>query len=147
MSSGTPLLIKGSCYCKGIQYEVQSGTGQWIRCHCSMCRKLIGADFCTFFAVPNSKLQMKAKETMKTYRSSKEAVRSFCSTCGCSVIMKNDTESNTIWINASTLDQEIPVTKPTQIFTDNKAFWLDTLNDAPHSGDISNWEPDCAKDL
>ncbi|XP_068242461.1 uncharacterized protein [Palaemon carinicauda] len=146
MSSETSA-IKGSCFCKGIQYEVLSGTAQWITCYCSMCRKMIGADFGTFFAVPKSKLQMKAKETLKSYRSSKDAVRSFCSTCGCSVMMESDFETNTIWFNPGTLDHEIPVIKPSQIFTEDKAFWMDIMREAPHSGDISNWEVDCAKDL
>lgn len=147
MSSATPSVIKGSCFCKGIQYELPAGTAQWIRCHCGMCRKLIGSDFCTYFAVPYAKLQLKAKETMKTFRSSKEAVRQFCGNCGCTVFMKYDIETNTIWIGAGTLDHEIPITRPTRIFLDDKAYWLDTMSSVPGSGDISNWVVDCAKDL
>ncbi|KAK7067173.1 hypothetical protein SK128_015415 [Halocaridina rubra] len=147
MTSPAAIVFKGSCFCKGIQYECTSGTAQWIRCHCNMCKKLIGADHCSFLAVKESKLTLTSKDTMKTFRSSKEAVRSFCTNCGCSVLMKYDGEKSTIWINAGTLDQEIPVTRPTQIFLDDKAFWLDTMSTVPGSKDISNWEVDCAKDL
>ena len=147
MSSATPSVIKGSCFCKGIQYEFNSGTAQWIICPCSMCNKTIGGDIFTFFAAPYRKLKFKAKETMKTFKSSKEAERWFCGNCGCSVFMKCFVEPNTIWVTASSLDHEIPATRPTGVFGQDMPYWMDTMSSVSHSADISNWEVNCAKDL
>ncbi|XP_037785646.1 uncharacterized lyase C29B12.13-like [Penaeus monodon] len=139
--------ISGSCLCKGVQYCIPSKTSQWLRCHCSMCRKAIGAEHCTYFAVPVAKVEFKSKDTLKTFRSSEDAERSFCSNCGCSICMKYGVEKNTIWFNAATLDVKVPVVDPHQIFTKDKFEYLDVMAQSHGTPDISAWVVDSAKSL
>ena len=41
-------MVKGSCLCGGVQYEVGGELNLMANCHCSMCRKHHGAAFVTF---------------------------------------------------------------------------------------------------
>lgn len=147
MNASAAEVISGSCLCKGIQYCITSRTYQWLRCHCSMCRKAIGAEHCTFFAVPIAKLEFKSKKTLKTYKSSEHAVRSFCGKCGCSICMKYDIEEHTVWFNAATVDGDVPVVDPHQVFTKDKVPYLETMSRAHGTIDISAWVVDCARDM
>ena len=36
-------MIRGSCLCGGVRYEIDGQIGPALNCHCSMCRKATGA--------------------------------------------------------------------------------------------------------
>ena len=38
-------MLKGSCLCGGIRYEIDAELGPVTNCHCSQCRKAAGAAF------------------------------------------------------------------------------------------------------
>lgn len=129
--------VAGSCLCKGVQYYVPDKPLQWFRCHCSMCRKAIGSEHCTFIAVNDTNLEYKSKKTLKEFQSSEHVVRAFCSTCGCSISMKYDSEVDLIWFNAATLDVDLPVVDPHQVYLKDRVPYLDIMSQAPSAIDQS----------
>jgi hypothetical protein len=40
-------MLKGSCLCGGVCYEIDGEVGPMAHCYCSMCRKQHGASFVT----------------------------------------------------------------------------------------------------
>ena len=44
-------MVKGSCLCGTVTWEMQPPFERMSHCHCSMCRKTHGAPFATFVAV------------------------------------------------------------------------------------------------
>ena len=38
-------MLKGSCLCGGIAYEIVGPVGKALYCHCSMCRNYMGLHF------------------------------------------------------------------------------------------------------
>ncbi|MGH8286041.1 MAG: GFA family protein, partial [Steroidobacteraceae bacterium] len=40
-------MIRGSCLCGGVRFEIDGPVGRASHCHCSMCRKAHGAAFGT----------------------------------------------------------------------------------------------------
>jgi len=38
-------MLKGSCLCGGVKYEIDGGLGAVTNCHCSLCRKMSGSAF------------------------------------------------------------------------------------------------------
>ena len=44
-------MIRGSCLCGGIRYEIDGRLHDTQNCHCRMCQKAHGAAFATYAAV------------------------------------------------------------------------------------------------
>jgi hypothetical protein len=38
-------MLRGSCLCGGVRYEISGALSKALNCHCSMCRKAHGAAF------------------------------------------------------------------------------------------------------
>ena len=38
-------MLKGSCLCGGVKYEIDGELGAVTNCHCSLCRKMSGSAF------------------------------------------------------------------------------------------------------
>jgi hypothetical protein len=45
-------MLKGSCLCGGIQYEIDADLGPVTNCHCGQCRKASGSAFASNASVP-----------------------------------------------------------------------------------------------
>ena len=41
-------MLRGSCLCGTVRYEIRGPVGRVSHCHCAMCRKAHGAAFATY---------------------------------------------------------------------------------------------------
>lgn len=75
-------MLKGSCLCRAVTFEVDGELEGADACHCTMCRKTSGH----FFASTNVKrAALRVQGDVGWYASSKEVRRGFCKTCGSSL--------------------------------------------------------------
>ncbi|KAH9908284.1 hypothetical protein F4778DRAFT_716774, partial [Xylariomycetidae sp. FL2044] len=44
-SKGSPPLVRGSCLCQAVKYELAGGHGTKLICHCLTCKKITGSAF------------------------------------------------------------------------------------------------------
>ena len=114
-------MIKGSCLCGAIRYEITDVPKRMNICHCSMCRKITGSAYGVFAHIKSSKFRwIEGESSVRRYESSPGVMRSFCPKCGASVPSCNE---NYACIPAGTFDSD-PQVKPTlQIFAGSKAPW------------------------
>lgn len=77
-------MLKGSCLCKAVKFEVSSDLKKSDGCHCIQCRKHSGHYFAST-DVPREKLKITGEENIKWYQSSEKVRRGFCGTCGSSL--------------------------------------------------------------
>ena len=76
-------MMKGTCLCGTVQYELAQPLSMMMHCHCSMCRKHHGASFATFVAAPFAAFSWIAgADAVARYPSSEHGVRSYCRRCG-----------------------------------------------------------------
>jgi hypothetical protein len=76
-------VMKGTCLCATVQYEIEGPFEVMTHCQCSMCRRHHGAALATFVTVPLSGFRWVAGENaLSTYQSSAYGKRTFCSHCG-----------------------------------------------------------------
>ena len=118
-------MIKGSCLCGQIRYQLSGGVELINHCHCSMCRKAHGAAFGSFLHAASSGFRWSAGEALlERYQSSPGNVRAFCRVCGSNmpVIDGGGAEVN---IPAGTLDDDPGVRPIVHIFVDCKAPWFE----------------------
>ena len=122
-------MIRGSCLCGSIRYEVRGPLGPASHCHCSMCRKAHGAAFGTYARVQKVDFVLvSGAEDIASYQSSPEVTRTFCRRCGSTLQFIRSTRPNTFALALGTLDDDPGVRPAMHIHIESKVPWLD-IND------------------
>ena len=124
-------MIRGSCLCSQVRFELV-GASQFINhCHCSMCRKAHGTAFGSFLHADGRGFRWLAGQALITnYPSSPGNVRAFCSVCGSNVPVLED-EGQHVIIPAGSLDDD-PIVRPVvHIHTASRAPWFEITDALP----------------
>jgi hypothetical protein len=130
-SVGAVPLLRGSCACGLVRYELQSRIEEAHHCHCSVCRKFHGAAFSTYARGRSSGLRVSGRDHVKAFRSTDPVTRSFCAECGSSLFFAHDAVPQLVWIAAGTIDEgDVENVKPdAHSFVTSKARWW-SIDDA-----------------
>lgn len=124
-------MVKGSCLCGGVQFELGGELGPMAHCHCSMCRKSHGTAFGTFLGADTANFRwLKGEELVGSYQSSPGGYRGFCRNCGSSLAIPNPGEPK-IFIPVGTLDDDPGERPAAHIFVASKADWDEINDDLP----------------
>lgn len=75
-------MLKGSCLCGAVAFEVEALPGKVFNCHCSQCRKSHGAAFATQAFARGETLRFIRGEDDLTAYTGHGGVRVFCRHCG-----------------------------------------------------------------
>ena len=133
--------------CGGCRFAYRgcSAPAQILICHCSMCRRAIGAAGVPFAALPRKRLVYTQRASLRDYRSSNFATRSFCGRCGCSIKIAYDCEMNTDWVNVACLDWPGGAFDPaisSHIHNDGRAAYEEHLHRLPTFDGFDSWVVD-----
>lgn len=125
-------MIEGSCLCGEVRYAIDGEIGQVSHCHCSMCRRIHGAAFGTYGAVPKENFRwLSGAGSVKTYRSSENLERTFCSNCGSTLQAILKTEPDVVYLTLGTMDGDPNCRPECHIFVASKAPWHEITDDLP----------------
>jgi len=139
-------VLKGSCLCGGIRYEIHAPLVDVINCHCSMCRKAHGAAFRTRASMKvKDFVFLSGEEILTFYESSPGERRSFCSVCGAVIITKFDQYPDTYGFALGTLDTDPEVSIQRHIFTKHKAPWYVITDELPQIEELSDTDLQAVK--
>jgi len=132
-------VIKGSCLCNAVNYEIGSAPDAMNLCHCSMCRKATGSAYGVFAHIRLERFRwISDDDQVQRFQSSPGNFRAFCRKCGSNVPVV-DAEEGYVVIPAGSFDDD-PQTRPAvQIFSESKAPWHE-LAELPPS--FPEFEPD-----
>ena len=123
---------KGSCLCGAVQYETSVPLEGIDHCHCSMCRRAHGSAFATYGRVPNERYRVTAgADRVKVYQSSDAVRRSFCETCGSSLLFQHAAMPDASFVPVGTLDDDPGARPEAHIFVASKAPWYDITDELP----------------
>ena len=102
-------MLKGSCLCGAVQYQLKSQPKAITDCDCSMCRKQHGAAYATYGSVPKQDLiYLSGEEHLSSYQSSAHITRKFCSVCGSNIEWSGSPQyPDWVSVTISTLDQNL----------------------------------------
>lgn len=122
-------MIRGSCLCGGVRFELAHVTGPFELCHCGRCRKASGSAFVAGVAALRKDFRLlQGLELIKCYeapvRESPPGYRAcFCSCCGSPV---PDVPSDSPWLEipAGLFDDDPQVRPERHIFTEVKSPWF-----------------------
>jgi hypothetical protein len=74
-------MLKGSCLCGNVRFELGEAPAAPTACHCVQCRKQSGHYFASA-NVAKAAVKLLASGTLSWHRSSPKVRRGFCSACG-----------------------------------------------------------------
>ena len=122
-------MIRGSCSCKKVEFELSNKPMIMGTCHCTRCRKA-GSSILVIVKSDDLKIT-KGKEIISTYRpeSGFKYLRNFCSNCGTSLgeILSKD---SSFPISANCFDDDPIVRNEFHEFVSAKPDWYDICDTA-----------------
>ncbi|MCL6417509.1 GFA family protein [Aestuariirhabdus sp. Z084] len=130
-------MLKGSCLCKKVQYEVDQLDSPIQHCSCLTCQKAHSAAYNTAAAVaPEHFRWLQGESELSQYESSPGKIRYFCRCCGSQLVARRD---GMPWVlRVASLDDD-PGTQPVQRIWDShrRGFLADTDSLPAYA----EWEP------
>lgn len=132
------MTIRGSCLCGGVQYEILGKLYDAAICHCSMCRRTLGAAFGTYARVGADEFRWLSGEGLiATYESSPSVYRCFCRQCGSSVGAVGE-GGKLSWVTLGTVIGDPGLCPEAHIFVGSKAPWYEITDHLPQ---FDEWPP------
>ncbi len=123
-------MVKGSCLCGGVEFELSGTLRNSVACHCVQCRKTSG-HYVSATQVGPEQLTLIKDETLQWYRSSPPAERGFCNTCGSSLFWRHDNDRGAISVMSGTLDAPTGIHTEKHIFVADKGDYYDIADGLP----------------
>ncbi|MFI0845492.1 GFA family protein [Mesorhizobium sp. IMUNJ 23232] len=134
-----PLLLKGSCRCGAVGFEVESHTPvPYMLCYCSICRKQQGGGgYAINLGAVSETLKVTGKRNLGLYRAEIEddertrcevstGERQFCKKCGSALWLYDPTWPELVHPFASAVDTNLPkAPERVHIMLKYKASWVE----------------------
>jgi len=124
-------MLRGSCLCSGVRYEIAGPVADMTNCYCGMCRKAHGAAFATYVTAHGGDFRYtRGEDLVLAYRSSPGLDRVFCRVCGSSLAVV-EPSTGKVFVAAGTLDDDPGIRLRSHEFVASKPAWVEILDDRP----------------
>jgi len=134
--------VPGSCFCGAVQFAIELPTAACVHCHCSMCRRVHGAGYVTWIAVPYTRFRMvSGNEHLKVYHSSDHGRRSFCDVCSSSLFCESTRHPEVIDIVLANINGKIDREPQAHYYFSDHVEWVPLEDNLPHFGGETGTEP------
>jgi len=125
-------MLRGSCLCGAVRYEISGPLGPAVHCHCIQCRKASGASFTTNATVARSDFSFASGEDrVGEFESSPGQFRRFCTRCGSPLLKRLADRPDELRVRLGTLDTDPGIRVSAHIFVRHKAPWTVIGDDLP----------------
>lgn len=125
-------MLKGSCLCGGVHYQIEAELGPVYFCHCSKCRKASGSAFAAATLVKPADFELlSGQELLNEFESSEGVFRVFCRRCASHLYSRRTDPSELLRLRVGSLDTPIEKVDVSHIFVDSKARWFDICDNRP----------------
>ncbi len=133
MSTEPIINASGACLCGGVKYEVDGPLRAVVYCHCEQCRRTSG-HYVAATACKPEHLTLSVDDGLRWFRSSPEAQRGFCASCGASLFWRPD-HGEYVSIMAGTLDGPTGLKAVKHIFVPDVADYYSIHDGLPQHAD------------
>ena len=121
----TQSVLRGSCLCGAVKYEVAGEAKRFYHCHCSRCRKATGTGHASnLFLQPGTLRWLSGEEQIRAFKvpQAKRFTNQFCALCG-GRLPRQPKDTDTVVIPAGSLDDETPIKPQARIFAASCTSW------------------------
>jgi hypothetical protein len=132
MEQGVNTVVRGSCLCGGVRFEVTPPFIRANHCHCSRCRKHSGTAVCTQARVWREQFKLLRGESLiRVYGEGQGAVKAFCSVCGSSLFGGHWPHGRQVSIRMGAFDDDPGIAPQFHTYVGSKAPWDRIDDDLP----------------
>ncbi len=135
-------IVRGSCLCGGIKFEITGPLMRPLNCHCSFCRKQQGAAFRSRARVLRRDFKwVEGRELLSYYEATPGYRRGFCRVCGSPIVNWAEPHSSFAHSNPqilteygialATLDDDPGIGPESHCFVGSKAPWFEITDSLP----------------
>lgn len=127
------VILKGSCLCGAVKYEVAGEAKRFYHCHCLRCRKASGTGHASnLFLQPGALKWLSGAEHIRAFKvpEAKRFMNQFCEICG-GRLLRQPQNTDSVIIPAGSLDEDAPIRPQARIFFDSRASWSCSGEDVP----------------
>src|SRR5919197_6392746 len=118
-------VIRGSCLCGGVRFELQPPFRRANYCRCSRCRKHSGSSALVQGRVPRERFRLLAgEELIRVFRPDGGAVKAFCSVCGSSLFGGTWPDGPEVSVRFGALDADPGLRPQYRSFVADAAAWF-----------------------
>lgn len=112
-------MLAGGCYCGQVRYETDAAPTDETICHCSDCRRVVGAQAVAWFTVPSEGVRWQGEAAR--FASSPGVVRRFCPNCGTSLTWEG--KAGEIDLATATLDDPAAAAPKDHVWGRSRVGW------------------------
>ena len=139
---------KGGCYCGLVRFEVELPSLWVAHCHCENCRSAHSAAFVTWAGFRSERFSWIAgEEQLSRFRTDTQATRTFCKTCGTTLLFESPRWEGETHIAYACFDADvegsIPLDKQPKAhaYADRAVPWCTVDSNLPRFGGADGNEP------
>jgi hypothetical protein len=130
-------MLRGSCLCGGIRYEINGKLFDALNCHCSMCRKAQVVAFRSRARVRSADFRLLSGDHLLTFfASSPENHRGFCRVCGSPILSEFDADPSVFSLPLGALDDDPGIRPQMHFFVASEAPWFTIADNVPQFADL-----------
>ncbi len=124
-------MIRGSCLCGAVRFEIEGKLSPIGQCHCSLCRKVSGtASNAVLLTASRSFRWAAGEDQIRVFTKMTNWTTSFCRVCGCPV-PELRADGKLLAVPAGSLDDDPGSRVEQHIYVGSKAEWDEISGDAP----------------
>jgi hypothetical protein len=125
-------MLRGSCLCGKVRYEIHGDPWFMYHCHCATCRRANGSSFATNIIVAATDFVLLAgRDALGAYESSPNKLRHFCSACGSPIYSQDEKTRGIVSVRCGTLETDPGIRPAMHAYVASKAPWFDICDDVP----------------
>lgn len=119
-------MLKGSCLCDAVRFQITGPFSAIEACHCIQCRKWTGHFFANI-EVPRNSLEIQGSDHITWHESSEKVRRGFCAICGSSLFFDpiDTNKHNWVGVAMGALDTSAGSKIALHIFTAEKGDYYE----------------------
>ncbi len=122
-------MIRGSCLCGGVEFEIDGEFEPRSYCHCTSCKRLSGGAATANARARSDEINVvKGRELLTTYQPDEGSAKTFCSVCGSNLFGGGWPEREYCSVRLPAIDSPFEGAPTQHIFTRSVAAW-ETLPD------------------
>jgi hypothetical protein len=122
-------MMRGSCWCGGVRFEVAEPFITLSFCHCTSCKRISGGVGTANGRARTDWIDVKeGRELLTTYQPEEGSGKTFCSRCGSNLFGGGWPESEHTSVRLSSIDEGLEQKPEAHIYVRSVALW-ETLPD------------------
>ncbi len=136
MVVGGVRILRGSCLCGLVGYQVEDQFRYALNCHCSQCRRATGAAFKPFAGIESARFNISSGAEVLLIYGGDQAHDGHCGKCG-SLLYSLVRKAAFVHVTLGSLI-DVPTIRPSaHIFVGSKAPWYSITDDLPQYHELN----------